>query len=45
MARILQTHRHLDEDLVKKIFLKIIIAVSHLHNADYVHLDINAENV
>jgi len=41
----LQNHHHLAEEIVKRLFYKIVVAVSHLHQSDYFHFDINAENI
>jgi len=38
-------NKYLEEDVVKKIFLKVAIGINHLQQWELVHGDLNAENI
>lgn len=45
LARVLNELHHIDEEHVKQIMLKVLIAVNHLHNNNIMHLNLCAEHI
>lgn len=45
LARVLFEMHHIEEEIVKRIILKVLIAINHLHNKNIKHLNLCAENI
>jgi len=45
LSSVLAGVTHLEEHMVKKIMIKILIALNHLHSGGFIHRDLNCKNI